>query len=77
MHQCIIKWIEDSMEVVHADSSFSIAMADPEVWHGLGLKCISGEAWESGALKMAISNWKQSKKSARRSHPEYSLGCKS
>ena len=65
------------MEVVHADSSFSIATADPEVWHGLGLKCISGEAWESGALKMAISNWKQSKKSARRSHPEYSLGCKS
>ena len=41
------------MEIDHADSSFSIATADPEAWHGLGLRCISGEAWEGGILKMA------------------------
>jgi hypothetical protein len=53
MHQCVIQWVEDSVEVVHADSSFNIATADPEVWHGLGLRCISGEAWEGGILNMA------------------------
>ena len=41
------------MEVVHADSSFNIATADPEVWHGLGLRCISGEIGEGEILKMA------------------------
>ena len=41
------------MEVVHADSSFSIATADPEVWHDLGMRCISGGTWEGEVLKMA------------------------
>ena len=41
------------MEIVHIDSTFSIAIADPKVWLGLGLKCILGEAWEGGILKMA------------------------
>ena len=54
MHQYIIQWIRDSVEVVHADSSLNIATSDPEVWHGLGLKCISGIAWEGGILKMAV-----------------------
>ena len=53
MHQCIIQWIEDSVEVVHVDSSFNISTADPEAWSGLDLRCISGEAWEEGILKMA------------------------
>jgi hypothetical protein len=53
MHQCIIQWIEDSVEVVHADSTFSVAIADPEVWHGLGLKCISGEAWKQELPRIA------------------------
>ena len=49
----MIQWVEDLVEVVHADSSFNNATAYPEVWHGLGLRCISGEAWEGGILKMA------------------------
>jgi hypothetical protein len=32
MHHSVIQWIVDSVEVVHADSSYSIATADPEVW---------------------------------------------
>ena len=28
MHYCVVQWIEDSVEVVHADSSFGIATAD-------------------------------------------------
>jgi len=41
------------VEIVHVDSTFSIAIADPKVWLGLGLKCILGESWEGGILKMA------------------------
>ena len=41
------------MKVVHAYSAFSIATADPKVWSGLGMKCISGEAWEGEIPKMA------------------------
>jgi hypothetical protein len=40
------------VDIVHANSLFSVTTADPEVSHGLGLKCISGEAWEGGTLKM-------------------------
>ena len=46
MHQCVIQWVGNYVEIVHADSSFSIATTDPEVWHGLGQRCISSEAWE-------------------------------
>ena len=41
------------MKVVHAYSAFSIATADLKVWSGLGMKCISGEAWEGEIPKMA------------------------
>ena len=41
------------MEMVRADSSFNIAAADPEVWHGVRMRCISGEASQGDTLKMA------------------------
>ena len=53
MHQCIAQWIGDSVEIVDADSSFSVATADLEIWSGQGIRCISGEAWEGGVVKMA------------------------
>ena len=53
MNQCVKKWIGDSVEVVHADSSFNIATADREIWHGLGMTCISSKAWEGEVLKMS------------------------
>ena len=33
MHQCV-QWIGDSVEVINANSSFSIATADLEIWSG-------------------------------------------
>ena len=39
--------------MVHADSSFNIATANPEVLHGVGMRCISGEACQDDTLKMA------------------------
>ena len=41
------------MELVHIDSSFDIVAADPDVWRGVGMKCISGEAQQGDTLKMA------------------------
>ena len=71
MHQCIIRWIEDSVKVVHANSSFSIATADPKVWSGLGMKCISGEAWQGGTPKLADFKLETVQKSARKVRPDY------
>jgi hypothetical protein len=31
MHQCLIQWLGDAVEVVNAHSSLSVAMADPQV----------------------------------------------
>jgi len=53
MHPCLIQLIGYFVEVVHTDSSFDIAAADPKVWHGVGMRCISGEAWQGDTLKMA------------------------
>jgi hypothetical protein len=30
MHPCVIQWVEDSVEMVNADSSFSIAATDAQ-----------------------------------------------
>ena len=32
MHQCLIQWHGDDVELVHADDSMSIATADPMYW---------------------------------------------
>ena len=53
MHQCVVQWIGDSVEIVNADSSFNVATTDLEIWNGQGIRCISGEAWGGGILKMA------------------------
>jgi hypothetical protein len=52
MHQCLVQWVEDAVEVVHADSSLSVATTDPQVWGYNGVECISGKVWEGDFLKM-------------------------
>ena len=32
MHQCLIQWIDDIVEAVSVDSSFSIASAEAHTW---------------------------------------------
>ena len=70
-HQCLIQWIGDSVEVVHTDSSFDVAAADPKVSHGVGMKCISGEAWQGGTPKLADFKLETVQKSARKVRPDY------
>jgi hypothetical protein len=55
MHQCLIKWLEDTIEVVHVDSSLSIATADPQIWGYDGVECVSGKVWEGNFSRCLIS----------------------
>jgi hypothetical protein len=52
MHQCLIQWSEDTVEIIYAYSSLSVATADPQVWGYDGVECISDKVWESNFLKM-------------------------
>ena len=53
MHQCLIQWISDVVEVIAADSSFSIASAEACEESYERVKCFSGQAWEAEFLKVA------------------------
>ena len=57
MHQCLIQWHEDDVEVVRADESVSIATADPVFWELGDFECFFGKLWEEGFIK--ISNESQ------------------
>ena len=51
MHQCLVQWIGDKIEVVPGDSSYIIASAESDTYERT--KCISGEAWEKEFLRVA------------------------
>ena len=53
MHQCLIQWISDVVEVIAADSSFSIASAEACEESYERVKYFSGQAWEAEFLKVA------------------------
>ena len=42
MHQCLMQWDGDEVEVVQADDSCDVTMADPPSWWGEGTKCLTG-----------------------------------
>ena len=42
MHQCLVQWVGDKIEVVSGDSSYIIASAELDTYERT--KCISGEA---------------------------------
>ena len=52
MHQCLIQWIGEVVEVVSADSSFSIASAEAHAWSYERVSYFSGQAWETEFLKI-------------------------
>ena len=52
MHQCLIQWHGDDVELVHADESVSIAIADPIFWELGDFKCFSGKIWEEGFIRV-------------------------
>jgi hypothetical protein len=43
MHQQLIHWVDDDIEVVQADDSVSIANMEPAFWEYQGIDCFSGK----------------------------------
>jgi hypothetical protein len=46
MHQCLIQWDSDKVEVVHADDSIEISLAAMSVWDAEDQEPISGISLE-------------------------------
>ena len=42
----------DDVELVHADDSVSIAIADPMYWELEDFECFSGKRWEGGFIRI-------------------------
>ena len=52
MHQCLIQWHGDDVEVVRADESVNIATTDPVFWELGDFECLSGKTWEGGFIRI-------------------------
>ena len=46
MHQCLVQWDGDEVEVVRADDSSEVSLADMNAWDAEGQELISGIALE-------------------------------
>ena len=46
MHQCLVQWDGDEVEVVHADDSSEVSLAEMNAWDAEGHEPISGIAPE-------------------------------
>ena len=57
MHQCLIQWHGDDVELVRTDESMSIATADLVFWELEDFECFSSKLWEGDFIK--ISNESQ------------------
>ena len=53
MHQYLIQWQGDNVKVVPADTSMSVATADPAYWELEDFECFSGKLWEGGFIKVS------------------------
>jgi hypothetical protein len=53
MHQCIIQWIGDSVEVVQGVTSFTVAATEAQGWTYDHVSCISRKAWHAKYLKVS------------------------
>ena len=52
MHQCLIQWHGDDVELVHADDSMSIATTDLMYWELKDFECFSSKQWEGGFIRI-------------------------
>jgi len=51
MHQCLVQWAGDKIEIVPGDSSYVTASTESDTYERT--RCISGEVWEKDFLKVA------------------------
>ena len=53
MHECLIQQVDDTVEIVSVDSSFSVASAEAHIVSYDQLNCLSGQAWVKDFFRMA------------------------
>jgi len=51
MHQCLVQWVGDKIEIVPGDSSYVIASTESDTYERT--RCILGEVWDKDFLKVA------------------------
>ena len=56
MHQCLIQWHGDDVELVRADESVSITTADPVYWGLEDFEYFFGKLWKVGFIKIGNEN---------------------
>jgi hypothetical protein len=50
MHQQLVQWVDDDVEVVQADDSVSVANVEPAFWEYQCIDCFSGKDWGEGPV---------------------------
>jgi hypothetical protein len=43
LHQFLIQWVGEEVEILHADVSACVAMANSSSWSHYNIKCLSGQ----------------------------------
>jgi hypothetical protein len=56
MHQQLVQWVDDDIEVVQADDSVSVANVEPTFWEYQGIDCFSGKDWGQGPVEPVSSD---------------------
>ena len=52
MHQCLIQWHGDDVELVHTDEFVSVATANLVFWELGDFECFSSKIWEGGFIRI-------------------------
>ena len=52
MHQILIQWVGDDIEIVQADDSVSVATIEPTYWEFDGVDCFSDRVWGEGPVNI-------------------------
>jgi hypothetical protein len=56
MHQQLVQWVDDDIEVVQADDSVSVVNVEPAFWEYQGIDCFSGKDWGEGPVEPVRSD---------------------
>jgi hypothetical protein len=56
MHQQLVQWVDDEVEIVQADDSVSVANVEPAFWEYQGIDCFSGKDWGEGRVEPVSSD---------------------
>jgi hypothetical protein len=56
IHQQLVQWVDDDVEVVQADDSVSVANVEPAFWEYQGIDCFLGKDWGEGPVEPVSSD---------------------